>query len=407
MAGPLAGIRVLDLSRFVAGPFCAMMLGDMGADVVKVEKPGAGEPTRGAPPKYRGGSLFAAVFNRNKRSLGLEVRNPAAQEIVRALAAEADVLVENFRPGTMEAMGCGWPALRAANPRLVMARISGYGQDGPRAARPCFDAVAQAESGMMSITGAGDGPPTLAGTTVIDHATGLHALVGVLAALQARHATGRGQMVDVALLDSALSMMMTAIPATALCGAPPVRQGNRDRYGAPANAFPCAGGESVFIVAGGDDRFARLAEAMGRPDLPLDPRFADNDSRLAHAGALEAEVAAWTGGMDAAEACDRLAAARVPAGKVSAMADVLANPQLRHRGQILEVESGEIDGAAVPMQGFVAKFSDTPQAARRGAPAPGAHSGEVLADWIGLDSAAVAGFAARGAFAAADGAAAA
>ena len=398
MAGPLAGLKVLDLSRFVAGPFCAMMLGDMGADVVKVEKPGSGEPTREAPPRHGGASLFAAVFNRNKRSMGLDVRNPAAQELVRALAAGADVLIENFRPGVMEAMGCGWPALQAANPRLVLARISGYGQDGPHAERPCFDAVAQAMSGMMEMTGPDDGPPTLAGTTVIDHATGLHALVGILAALQARHATGRGQAVDVALLDSALSMTMAAVPATALLGEPPRRQGNRDRFGAPVNAFPCADGALVYIVAGGDDRFARFARAIGRPGLPDDPRFRDNDRRLENVEALEAEISAWTATVTAADAVARLAAAQVPAGKVCAMEDVLANPQLRHRGQIVEVDH---PGGRAPMPGFVAKFSQTPQTLRRKVPAPAEHTAEVLADWLSLDAAAVSGYAARGAFAAA------
>ena len=403
MAGPLAGLKVLDLSRFVAGPLCAMMLGDMGADVVKVEKPGDGDPTRGAPLKHGDESLFAAVFNRNKRSLALEVRNAAAQELVRALAAEADVLVENFRPGVMEAMGCGWPALRAANPRLVMARISGYGQDGPHATRPCFDAVAQAASGLMTMTGAADGPPTLYGTTVIDHATGLHALAGILAALQARHASGEGQLVDVALLDSALSLMMTAVPATALYGAAPVRQGNRDRYGAPANTFPSADGALVYIVAGGDDRFARLARAMGRPDLPGEARFADNDSRLANAVALEAEIAAWTRTMDAALLCERLAAAQIPAGKVSTVEEMLENPQLRHRGQIVEVDH---PGASpVPMQGFVAKLSNTPQAIRRGLPAPGEHTAEVLADWLACDAGDLERYGARGAFAESGGAA--
>ena len=398
MAGPLAGLKVLDLSRFVAGPFCAMMLGDMGADVVKVEKPGRGEPTREAPPRQGGASLFAAAFNRNKRSMGLDVRNPAAQELVRALAAEADVLIENFRPGVMEAMGCGWPALHAANRRLIMARISGYGQDGPHAQRPCFDAVAQAMSGMMEMTGPAGGPPTLAGTTVIDHATGLHALVGVLAALQARHATGVGQAIDVALLDSALSMTMAAAPATALLGEPPRRQGNRDRFGAPVNAFPCADGALVYIVAGGDDRFARFARAMDRPDLPDDPRFRDNDRRLENVEALEAEVSAWTAAISAAEAVERLAAAQVPAGKVCSMEEVLANPQLRHRGQIVEVDH---PGGRAPMPGFVAKFSQTPQELRRGAPAPAEHDAEVLADWLSLDADAVASYATRGAFAAA------
>ena len=395
MTGPLAGLKVLDMSRFVAGPFCAMMLGDMGADVVKVERPGDGEPTRAAPPRQGGASLFAAVFNRNKRSIRLDLRNPAGREIVRALAAGADVLVENFRPGVMEAMGCGWPALRAANPRLVMARISGYGQDGPHAARPCFDAVAQALSGMMAITGPAGGPPTQCGTTVIDHATGLHALAAILAALQARHATGEGQTVDVALLDSALSMMMAALPTVALGGAAPARQGNRDRYGAPANSFPCADGALVCIVGGGDERFARLAREMGRPDLLEDPRFADNDGRLANVEALEAEIAAWTRGLGADELTERLAAAQVPAGKVRAVAEVLDDPQLRHRGQIVEVEH---PGGRAPMQGFVARFSATPQTIRRGAPAPGADSTAVLADWLAHDAAAVERYAARGAF---------
>ncbi len=396
MTGPLAGVKVLDMSRFVAGPFCAMMLGDMGADVVKVEKPGAGEPTRSAPPHHPGGSLFAAMFNRNKRSIGLDTRNPAAQAAVRSLAGAADILIENFRPGVMEAMGCGWPALQEANPRLIMARISGYGQEGPLAARPCFDAIAQAMSGMMSLTGASAGPPTLTGTTVIDHITGLHALTAILAALQARHTTGRGQMVDLALLDSALSVMMSAIPATALNCGPPRRQGNRDRFGAPGNTFPCADGALVYILAGGDDRFARLAGAMSRPDLPRDPRFSDGDGRLANAAALEAEIAAWTETLAADELCEVLADARVPAGKVSTMDDVLRNPHLRHREQIIEVDNA--GNGPVPMQGFVAKFSDTPQQLHRGVPAPGAHTDEVLVEWLGYQPSDIVRLAEGGAF---------
>ena len=183
--GALEGLKVLDVSRFVAGPFCAMMLGDLGAEVVKVEKPGTGEDIRRVPPRLGGDSLFVMAFNRNKRSLTLDLRHPRGQEVLRALATRADILVENFRPGVMEAMGCGWDVLSALNEWLIMARISGYGQDGPYADRPTFDAIAQAASGMMEMTGAADGPPTMAGTTVIDHTTGLHATVGVLAALEA------------------------------------------------------------------------------------------------------------------------------------------------------------------------------------------------------------------------------
>ena len=396
-AGPLAGIKVLDLSRFIAGPFCAMMLGDMGADVAKVEKPGGGEPARQAPPLHGGASLFAAAFNRNKRSVALDLRGAAGREILRALAAEADVLIENFRPGVMEDMGCGWPVLREANPRLTMARISGYGQDGPLARRPAFDAVAQALSGLMTMTGAADGPPTLAGATPVDHVAGLHTLAAVLAALHARNASGEGQRVEVSLIDSARSLLGIALPAAA-AGAAPLRRGNRDAYGAPGNAFPCADGAPVYIVAGGAERFARLAEAIGRADLTRDPRFADDASRLANAAALEAEIAAWTRRRTAAEVCERLAGARIPAGKVSALGEAGAPGSER----TMEIEH---PGGRIAAPGFAAQFSATPQALARGVPAPGAHTAEVLADWLAWDAARLEAFGARGAFAPAAGSA--
>jgi crotonobetainyl-CoA:carnitine CoA-transferase CaiB-like acyl-CoA transferase len=395
MSGPLADLKVLDLSRFVAGPWCAMLLGDLGADVVKVEKPGEGEDIRRAPPRVGGDSLFAIVFNRNKRSLTLDFRNERGQELLRELAARADVLVENFRPGVMEAMGCGWEVLKARNPRLIMARISGYGQEGPDAGRPSFDAIAQAESGLMAITGAPDGPPTLVGTTIVDHAAGLHAAVGILSALEARHRTGRGQVVEVALLDSALSLLMTAIPRQALLGEATERTGNRDRFGAPANTFPTADGALVYIVAGGEERYARFARAAGLDALLEDPRFADNDLRLANADVLEGAITAWTRTRDAADIVALMAEARVPCGKVCAIAEVLANPQLRHRRQIVEVEHA--DAGPVPMQGFVAKLSETPAALTGSVPKPGQHNEQVLADWLGYGAEALRDLAAAGA----------
>lgn len=393
MAGPLAGLRVLDLSRYIAGPFCAMMLGDMGADVAKVETPGRGDPARLAPPRHGGASLFAAAFNRNKRSVALDLRGAAGRDVLRALAAEADVLIENFRPGVMEDMGCGWPALRAANPRLIMARISGYGQDGPLAGRPCFDAVAQAASGLMTLTGPPGGPPMLAGATPVDHTAGLHALAAVLAALHARGAGGEGQRIEVALLDSARSLLGIALPAAAAGGAPR-RQGNRDPYGAPGNAFPCAGGALVYIVGAGAERFARLAAAIGRADLTRDPRFADDASRLANAQALEAEIAAWTRARSAAAVCERMAAARIPAGKICEVGEA-PDGAPPGSGRTMEIEH---PGGRIPAPGFVARFSATPQAVARGVPAPGEHTAEVLADWLAWGSAQVAGCGARGAF---------
>ena len=388
MSGPLADLKVLDLSRFVAGPFCAMMLGDMGAQVVKVEKPGTGEDIRAVPPLIDGDSLFVITYNRNKRSLTLNLRSEQGQKILRELVREADILVENFRPGVMEAMGCDWETLSAINPRLIMARISGYGQDGPHSQRPCFDAIAQAGSGIMELTGDPDGPPTLAGTTVVDHSTGLHAVVAILAAVQARHQSGRGQLVDVALMDSALSLLMTVIPEQAVFGEAATRMGNRDRYGAPSNSFLTADGTYVHIMAGGDPRFGRFCRAIGREDLLEIPAYADNAGRKENIEALEAVVAEWVGARSTNEVVAAMEAASVPCGPVHTIADVLANPQLRHRGQIIDVEHAH--GEKVPLQGFVAKFSETPSALYHPVPSPGQHNATVLGEWLGYDEARVA-----------------
>nr|MDA8248929.1 CoA transferase [Rhodospirillales bacterium] len=203
MTRPLSGLKVLDLSRYIAGPHCATVLGDLGADVVKVERPGLGDDTRFFPPDIGGESVYFLMFNRSKRGITLDFRNPQAQALLRRLAGQADVLIENFRPGTMERMGCGWDELHAVNPRLIMARISGYGQTTSLASQPCFDGIAQATSGLMDLTGAPDGAPMLAGTFVVDYSTALYACVGILAALAQRHGTGKGQMVDVSLMGSA------------------------------------------------------------------------------------------------------------------------------------------------------------------------------------------------------------
>jgi CoA:oxalate CoA-transferase len=386
-AGPLAGLKVLDMSRFVAGPFCTMMLGDLGADVIKVEKPEGGDDVRRAPPMVEGDSLFILVFNRNKRSITIDMKTERGQALLKELAAEADVLVENFRPGVMERFGCAWDDLIQINDRLIMARISGFGQDGPHATRPSFDAIAQAASGIMDMTGAADGPPTMAGTTVIDHSTGLHAAVAILAALQARQTTGRGQLIDVALLDSAVSLLMTAIPAYSLLGITNDRMGNRDRYGAPSNTFPTSDGRYVHLMAGGDERFKRFLDKVGKSELAADPRFATGPDRLDHVEELEAVVMEWTMSTTADAIVEAMAEARVPCGKIADIAEVIDNPQLRHRGQIVEVEHPT--AGKIPMQGTVPKMSDTPASIRRPAPSAGQHNGEILSDWLGYDEAAI------------------
>jgi len=379
--GPLHGIRVLDVSRFIAGPYCTMLLGDMGADVVKVEPPGRGENSRDFAPFVAGESLYTMVFNRNKRSLALDLRSDAGKALFRDLLAEADVLVENYVPGTLEKMGFDWDTLHGINPRLILARISGFGQSGPLSRKPCFDVIAQSMSGLMDITGDPDGKPTMAGTYVVDYATGLYAVIGTLGALQARERSGKGQVVDVALLDAAMSMLMTAIPEQKLLGRTMTRRGNRDRYTAPANTFPTKDGAWVHFAGVGEPMFQALAQAMGQPELAEDARFGNNVARLKHADALEATVAQWTLTLDADELIDRLQSIGVPCAKVARVSDLVENPHLAHREQIITMQHPK--AGPVPMQGFAVRFADTPMRLRHAPPMLGQHSEEVLRDWLG------------------------
>ncbi|PZQ67874.1 MAG: CoA transferase [Variovorax paradoxus] len=376
----LDSLRVLDLSRFIAGPYCAMMLGDMGAEVVKIEPPGDGEYARRALPAVEGQSLYTFIVNRNKKSLAIDLRHPEGLAMLKALIAKADVLVENFRPGTMEQMGLGWEAVHALNPRLVMARISGFGQDGPLAQKQCFDGVAQAMSGLMDMTGQPDGPPTMIGSFMCDYTTGMYAALGILAALNARHATGVGQLVDVSLLESALSMLMTAIPQHRLFGQTMTRVGSRDRYVAPSNTFQAGDGRYVLMVGGDDNMFPRVLRAMKRPALIEDPRFATMASRLEHREAVEGIVADWMMAHSADQVVAWLEAEGVPCAKIARVDEVVDNPQLAHRGAIRDVPFGD---ATVPMQGVTIHLSGTPLTIRRPLPRVGEHNAEVLAAWLG------------------------
>ncbi|WP_250470050.1 CoA transferase [Caballeronia sp. GAFFF2] len=379
MAGALEGIKVLDLSRFIAGPFCAMQLADLGADVVKVERAGKGEETRQNLPQLNGESLYFMTFNRNKRSLTLDFRSPRDQETLRKLIAKADVLIENFRPGTMEKMGCGWDTLRELNPRLVMVRISGFGQTGPLAQRPCFDAIAQAMSGLMSITGQQDGPPMMAGTFMVDYASGLYATIGTLAALNVRSQTGRGQLVESTLLESAISMLISAIPAQAQLGEAMERCGNVDRYTAPVNSYPSADGAFVYLSAGTDALFPRLVEAMDQPGLLADERFCTAHARLSNAVAISDIVAAWVLRHDAAEVVAAMDRAGVPCAKVATMDEVVTNPQLLARGQIVDIDHPV--AGRYSTHGVTVSLSDTPGEIRRAPPLLGEHTEEVLRGW--------------------------
>jgi CoA:oxalate CoA-transferase len=383
MTRPLADLKVLDLSRYIAGPHCATVLGDLGADVVKVERPGLGDDVRSFQPQVGGESIYFLMFNRNKRGITLDFRNPEAQALLRRLVGQADVLIENFRPGTMERMGCGWDELHAVNPRLIMARISGYGQTTSLANQPCFDGIAQ---GLMDLTGEPDRSPMLAGTFMIDYSTALYACVGVLAALEQRHLTGEGQMVDVSLMGSATSLLVTAIPEYAMKGIQVTRGGNRDHYTAPANTFRAKDGRWILIQSGGDPLFRRFARMIGRPELLDDPRFSTLAARLQNVEAAEAIVAEWVGNLTANEVVMYLREAEIPSAKVATIKDVVENSYMREAGNIIEIEHPT--AGTVTMSGPAIKVGE----AQPVVPSPilGQHTEEVLAEWLQLSAADIA-----------------
>jgi crotonobetainyl-CoA:carnitine CoA-transferase CaiB-like acyl-CoA transferase len=289
---PLDGLTVLDFSRVLAGPYCTMQLGDLGARVIKIEQPGRGDDTRAwGPPFVAGESAYFLSVNRNKESLALDLKHPAAARVVEALLARADVLVENFRPGTMDRLGFGDDALAARYPRLVYCSISGFGQSGPRRAEPGYDAMMQAEAGLMSITGAAGGPPFRVGVAVGDIATGMFAVQGILAALVARGRTGRGQRVDIAMLDAVTALLSYQASSAFATGDTPARMGNRHPSIAPYDTFAAADGEFVLSV-GNDEQFRRLADVLGRRALAEDPRFRTNADRVIHTEVLRGELSA-------------------------------------------------------------------------------------------------------------------
>ncbi|WP_438390428.1 CaiB/BaiF CoA transferase family protein [Caballeronia sp. DA-9] len=386
--GPLAGLKVLDLSRFIAGPHCAMQLADLGADVTKVERAKTGDDTRALAPKVEEESLYFMVFNRNKRGITLNFREPRAQALLRELIAKADVVVENFRPGTMEKMGCDWDTLHKLNPRLIMARISGYGQTGSMASEPCFDAIAQASTGLMDLTGQPDGPPTVAGSFIVDYTTALYTAIGILSALSHRDKTGEGQMVDVSLMGSGVSLLLTAVSEQALLGRTMTRVGSRDRYSSPAQTFKSRDGHWVYLIAGNDAHFPRLARAMQRPELLDDARFATHASRTNHVADVEAVVADWVLQHDADEVVAKLRAVEVSCSKVATVADVVASPYMHEAGHITTVRHPK--AGDVPMQGLPIRLSSTPASIRKSAPLLGEDNAGVLSDWLGMSDAEIA-----------------
>lgn len=381
--GPLAGLTVLEMGTLIAGPFCGQILGDFGATVIKVEDPGKGDPMRQwgrSLPK--GHSPWWPVIGRNKQSVTLNLRSPEGQALARRLIAGADVLVENFRPGALEKWGLGYDVLSADNPGLVMARVSGFGQTGPYAQRAGYALIGEAMGGLRYITGEPDRPPARAGISIGDSLAGLHAALGVMMALHGRHRTGRGQVVDAAIYESVLSVMENLITEYGLTGYVRERSGAVLPGIAPSNAYPTGDGALVVIGANQDTLFARLCEAMDRPDLAADPRFAGHAARGTHQAVLDAEIAAWTSTLDAADLLVRMETHGVAAGRVYRAPDMMEDPQFVDRRSIIETPHPVF--GAVQMQNVFPRLSESPGQVRWPGPALGEHTDLVLTERLGL-----------------------
>jgi crotonobetainyl-CoA:carnitine CoA-transferase CaiB-like acyl-CoA transferase len=384
-AGPLAGLRVLDLSRVLAGPLCTMILGDLGATVIKVERPGEGDDTRTWGPPWADGpegreSAYYLSVNRNKRSAAADLKADEGRALVRRLAADADVVVENFIPGSLERMGLGWEALSASNPRLVWCSITGYGGDGPEAGRPGYDFAVQARAGWMAITGEPDGAPVKVGVAAVDVLTGHNAAIAVLAALREREVSGRGQRVEVTLFDSALAGLVNVTQASLVTGREPSRWGNAHATIVPYQTFDAA--DRPFVVAVGNDaQWRKLCEAVGAPQLVADPRMAANPDRVEHRQEVGEALGAIFRHRPAAEWLAVLERAGVPCAPVQSVREALADPVLTERGGTWPMSGatyGEVQTVPSPF-----RFSRTPAALDRPAPALGEHTDEIGRDGWG------------------------
>jgi formyl-CoA transferase len=388
MEQALDGVHVVDLTRALAGPFCTMMLGDLGADVVKVERPERGDESRGwGPPfvgepygPYPGESAYFIGANRNKRSITVNLKSPEGQRIVRDLAERSDAFVENFRTGALDELGLGYDHLKTVNPRLVYCSISGYGRTGPHAKRPGYDFVVQAEGGMMGITGPEDGPPYRVGVPIVDITAGMFAATAILAAMRARDITGQGQLVDVSLLDTQAALLTNVASNYLVGGEPPRRLGNAHPNIAPYEAFR-ARDRWFGLAAANQGQWLTLCRVLDRPDLAADPRFASNGLRVENRAALAPELDEAFSKRDADEWLEVLHEAGLPCGPINTVSEVFAHPQAEARGMVLEVDHPSVGTVRVP--GFPYKLSGTPAAVHRPSPRLGEHTDEVLSEFLG------------------------
>ena len=379
----LAGLRVLDLATFIAGPFTAGLLAEFGADVIKVEQPGTGDAIRELGEKLNGRSLFYALEDRGRRSVTCNLRLPRGQELALELIRRADVVVENFRPGTLERWNLGYQRLRAANPGVILLRVSAYGQTGPYAGRPGFGRIAQAFGGLTYLAGHPDRPPVNPGSaTLADYAAGLFGAVAVLAALRHRDSTGEGQVIDVSLFESIFRLTDQMALAYDALGIVRERRGS-NAHATPHNHYPTADGKWIAIACTSDRLFSRLAAAMNQPAWAEDPQYASMDARVARRQEVDQRVTAWTQRSTQAELCACLDAAEVPNSPIYSVADCFADPQYQARGTLLTVDDPIIGPVKMPAP--VPRLSETPARVSRPAPALGEHNAEVYGA-LGLDA---------------------
>jgi succinate--hydroxymethylglutarate CoA-transferase len=386
--GPLAGTRVVDLTRILAGPLCTMMLGDMGAEVIKVEPPDKGDDTRGwGPPFVAGEAAYFLGVNRNKRSLTLNMAVPAGQKVLAGLIEKADVLIDNFRIGTLEKWGFTDAWFEQHAPRLVRCSITGYGSTGPKAALPGYDFILQAESGLMSICGEPDAGPTKYGVAIVDVCTGMLACNSILAALNARHRTGKGQKVELSLYETSLAMLINVASNYLTAGRNAGRFGNGHPSIVPYTTYQAADA-MVAIGIGNERQFGRIAEVLGHPEWAQDPRFTSNRARVENRDVIDGFINEALSHDDADVWLDKLKAVGVPCGRINTVADALDDPHTTARDMIETVEHSTI--GALKMLGIPFKFSDTACSVRRAPPILGQHNDEILKGELGLDEKAIA-----------------
>lgn len=372
----LSGLKVIEMGQLIAGPFAAKTLSDFGADVIKIEPPGVGDPLRHWRLLKEGTSVWWQVQSRNKRSLALDLRQPDAQEIVRQLVSEADVLIENFRPGAMESWGLGPGTLQALNPRIIMLRISGYGQTGPYRDKPGFGVVAEAMGGLRHLSGEPGRLPVRVGVSIGDTLASLHGVIGVLMALHERQKSGLGQVIDVALYEAVFNCMESLLPEFSAFGAVRGPAGSALPGIAPTNAYVCNDGRCALVAGNGDSIYKRLMKAIGREDLGNDPELSDNAGRVKRVEEIDAAIGAWTSQHSVNEVLAVLDRASVPAGRIYTIEDIAADPHYLARGMLAEVTLK--DGTQMKVPGMVPKLSRTPGVHRRNAPDLGQDTDEVL-----------------------------